>query len=73
MGSIKKLPDDVQVRLTAEEMMIMPFNITSGEWNVGSAIARACVAKVEEVAEKRAELKGLRFDLYKVVPGKGSS
>ena len=71
MGSIKKFSKEVQVRLTGEEMVAMHFQIASGEWDVGSAIARACVNKVEETAEKHAELKGLNFDLYKVVPGKG--
>ena len=71
MGSIRKFADEVQVRLTAEELVAMPFEIASGEWIVGSAIARACVSKVQEISARRPELANLQFDRYKVAPKEG--
>ncbi len=71
MGSIKKRNDFIEVRITPEELIAMPFQIASGYWNVSSAIARACVEKVQEKAAAHQELAGLEFDMYKVKAGEG--
>ena len=71
MGSIKKLDTEVEIRVTAEELVLMTFQVPPGVWDVGSAIGRACANKVVEKAATHPELADLKFDLYKIVPGKG--
>ncbi len=71
MGSIKKYDHCVQLSISAEELVAMPFSIGPGEWIVASAIARACEEKVREMGCSHPELLDLVFDRYKVAPDGG--